>query len=313
MLRPAMPGDIFGTDRPLTVVVNPVAGGGRARRRAEALQHALAAAGVPLVVQTTTRRGDAQRFAAEAPAAVLAVGGDGTVHEVLNGLRPCDGRFGPLAVLPSGSGDDFAAAAGFAAEPEVLVQRLRTGSVRAVDCGEATFSTGAGERVERFVNDVGVGFEADVVRAIQGLPLRGKPLYLTATLRALWRQRSFTAELVRDGAAAPARPLLFATFCNVPAIGGGLPFAPDARLDDGRLDLLEVAATSRLGTLSLLGKLVRKRHLADPRVRASTVTAATVRCSRPVPLAMDGEFVAADVTALAVRTMAHALLLCGAG
>ncbi|MCB9876505.1 MAG: hypothetical protein H6835_02795 [Planctomycetes bacterium] len=308
-----MPGDIFGTDRPLTVVVNPVAGGGRARRRADAVQRALAAAGVPLVVRTTTQRGDAQRFATAAPGAVLAVGGDGTVHEVLNGLPARDGRFGPLAVLPSGSGDDFAAAAGFAAEPDVLAQRLRTGAVRAVDCGEASFVTSTGERVERFVNDVGVGFEADVVRAIQGLPLRGKLLYLTATLRALWRQRPFDGELLVDGVTAPARPLLFATFCNVPAIGGGLPFAPDAQLDDGRLDLLEVAATSRLGTLSLLGKLVRKRHLADPRVRATRVATATVRCGRPVPLAMDGEFVAADVTSLAVRTMARALLLCGAG
>ena len=308
-----MPGDPFATERPLTVVVNPVAGGGRARRRAEALERELRKAQVPFDVRETAARGDARRFAGEAGrSAVVAVGGDGTVHEVLDGLRPQGDVLGPLAVLPAGSGDDFAAATGFDRRPDRLVARLREGTERRIDCGVATLIRSDGsEHRERFVDDVGIGFVADVVQAIRGVPLRGKLLYLTATLRALARLRPIEAEFALDGGARATRRCLLVSLCNVPAIGGGLPFAPDARLDDGRLDLVEIAATSRLGTLSLLGKLLRRRHRDDARVRCTTFQEARLRFPLPAPISMDGELIATDATALHVATLPRALRLVG--
>jgi diacylglycerol kinase family enzyme len=303
--------DFLSTDRPLRVVVNPSAGRGRARRRGDELSKALAHSDLPHERFDTNGHGDAVRFAATAPGPVVVVGGDGTVHEVLNGLPCRDGRFGPIAVLPSGSGDDFASSAGFAARPAELVERLRHGTLRTVDCGDAVLTTATGVVTRRFANELSVGFEADVMRAVAGVPLRGRALYLLATLRALVRQRPFAAEVECDGAPAAARPLLLASFCNSRRVGGGLPFVPHARLDDGRLDLIEVAATTRLGTLALLGKLVRQEHLADPRVRTTPLVAAVVRVDQPLAVVTDGEIVE-GVRELRVRVVAGSLVLWGA-
>ena len=311
MLPRAMLRDFLGTDRPLRVVVNPSAGRGRARRRGDELVRALAQSDLPHERFDTNGRGDAERFAATATGPIVVVGGDGTVSEVLNGLPCRDGRCGPIAVLPSGSGDDFASSAGFATAPAELVERLRHGTLRAVDCGDAVMATTTGDVTRRFANELGVGFEADVIRATAGLPLRGRALYLMATLRALGRRRPFAAEIERDGAAAAARSLLLASFCNTRRVGGGLPLVPHARLDDGRLDLIEVDALTRLGTLVLLAKLVRKKHLGDPRVRTAAVTAAVVRADPPVAVVCDGEIVE-GVRELRVRVAAGAVLLCGA-
>ena len=267
---------------------------------------------MPHTLAATEGPGDARRLAAAADGAVVvAVGGDGTVNEVVDGLLLRDGALGPLAVLPSGSGDDFASACGFVDDPDALVAGMRAGAVRAVDCGHVEITTPNGTIARRFANDLGVGFEADVVRAARSLPLRGRALYVTATLRAVLRQRPFDATLACDERDAEPRRLLFASFCNSARVGGGLPFAPDARLDDGRLDLLEVAATSRLGTCALLTRLLRRRHLEDRRVRASRLADATLRSDAPLPVAMDGEFVTADARELRVRTLAGALRLCG--
>ncbi len=313
MLRPAMPRDLDGSNRPLLVVVNPTAGRGRARKCAQQLALALERAGVPFELALTQARGDAERLAAAARGLLVAVGGDGTVHEVVNGLAQRGGPpWGPLAVLPAGSGDDFAANAGFAADAGELVRRLANGAARTVDLARAELVTGTGTIACWFANNCGAGFEADVVRAADGLWLRGRALYLAATVRAVLRQKPFPAELALDGGLAAATSLLFASFCNGARVGGGLPFAPGARLDDGRLDLLQVAATTRRGTLALLGKLVRERHRGDPRVRSAAAAAATLRSAQPFPVSMDGELIATAVTELRIRTAPGALVLCGA-
>lgn len=319
MLGSAMPRDLDGSIQPLLVVVNPTAGRGRARRRGRQLAAALQRAGVPFAMVATAGPGDAERLASApsgGPAgALVAVGGDGTVHEVLNGLvQRADQatRGGPLAVLPSGSGDDFAANAGFGQDVDELVRRLQRGERRAVDLGTATLQTAAGARTRAFANNLGIGFEADVVRAAAGMWLRGRALYLAATVRALLRQRPFAATITLDGREAPPQALLFASFCNGARVGGGLPFCPAARLDDGRFGLLQVAATTRRGTLALLHKLVHDRHRGDPRVRTLAAATAFVRSERPIPVAMDGELVDSAVTELRVTMVPGALVLCGA-
>lgn len=313
MLGATMPRAPFGPDRPLLVVINPGAGGGRARRRGAWLTRALRREGLPHRVVTAAEPGDAERLAAGAPGPVVAVGGDGTVHAVLNGLCNGDGGLGPLAVLPAGSGDDFARSAGFVSDPRRLAARLRRASTRTVDCGQATVETARGTVTRRFANAAGIGFGADVARTAGGLPLRGPARYVAATLRALAGQRPFVGHLQLDGVRVPAEPLLLVAFCNGQRVGGGLPFAPAARLDDGRLDLLRVAWTSRLGTLSLLGKLVRQQHGGDPRVRTAVFATAEVCSDDPLPVMLDGELVASDARSLRVTVLPGALRLCGLG
>jgi diacylglycerol kinase family enzyme len=306
MLAPPMARDFVQSNViPLLVVANARAGHGRGARRAGELARALQAAGMPFTLVHTNGPGHATALAVDAPGAVVAVGGDGTVHEVVNGLVARARVLGPLAVLPAGSGDDFASHAGFASSPAELVERLRAGRVRQIDVGSAEVDCEYGRLQRRFVNNAGLGFEAEVVVAAANARwLRGRPLYLAATLQAVRHQRLVDCELAYTTAGTTTMtrlPVLFVSTCNGRRVGGGLPFAPDARLDDGQLDVLQVTAPSRRATLVLLWRLLRARHARDARVRLSRCTELAIRPASPMPLAMDGELLARRVTALRLR------------
>jgi diacylglycerol kinase family enzyme len=301
MLAPPMTRDFVQANvPPLLVIANVRAGRGRGARRTDELVRALRAAGVPFSLEVTDAPGHATALAAGAGGGVLAVGGDGTVHEVVNGLVARDGLLGPLAVLAAGSGDDFAGHAGFPRSPVALVERLRAGRVRPIDVGTAEIDCEHGRLQRRFANNAGLGFEAMVVdAALRARFLRGRPLYLAATLQAVRHQQLVDCELdfVSGGVrTSTRRSLLFVSICNGARVGGGLPFAPDARLDDGQLDVLQVTAPSRRATLVLLWRLLRARHGRDARVQLTRCTQLTVRPDAAMPLAMDGELVARQVT-----------------
>jgi YegS/Rv2252/BmrU family lipid kinase len=314
MLRAAMPRDHDGSNQgPLLIIANPRAGHGRGRRRAELLEKELDRSGLPRTISYTEHKGHAQQLAAQATGPIVVVGGDGTVHEVVNGLVPRDGRLGPLAVLPGGSGDDFAANAQFPADPGALVARLRAAKLRTVDVGVADIDCERGRLQRRFVNNLGFGFDAEVaIAAAKTRWLRGRWLYLAATLAALLRQRIVDCALHFDGVDGPVaerRPLLFASCCNGGRVGGGLDFSPDARIDDGLFDVLAVTSTSRARTLALLLRLLRRTHLLDPRVRLVRCSAATFVPSSPVACAMDGEGVATQASAVRIGVAGERLLL----
>lgn len=300
---------------PVLVVTNPRAGGGRATKRAGRFTAALRAAGVPFTERRTERPGDATALAATAAGVVVAIGGDGTVHEIVNGLRARDGLIGPLAVLAAGSGNDFAANVGMPDDPHELVARLQRHVLRTVDCGRADIDCEHGALQRRFVNDAGLGFEADVVLAAAGARwLRGMPLYLAATLRAVRRQRVVPCDLTYatdGGSVREALPILFASACNGPRVGGGLHFAPDASLGDGLVDVLRVTAPSRFATLALLLRLVRRRHRGDRRVRLERCREVAMEPAEPLPVTLDGEVVARRATRLVSRIGTEKLVLIG--
>jgi diacylglycerol kinase (ATP) len=302
MLRPPMPDHpAVAKAAPLLLVVNPTAGSGRAATAAARLAAALTALGVPFERRDTAAAGQARAFAAAAPGLVVAVGGDGTVHEVVDGLPLRDGRLGPFAVLPAGSGDDFAGALGGPREPEALAAALAqvgaAGPVgwREIDVGQARFHTGEGVVARRFVNLAGLGFLAEVAAAAQGSRWRGRLRYTLATVAALRRLRSFAVrEVAAEGAGAAAR-CVFVHVANGPRCGGGLTMAPMAEFGDGRLECVRVGEVGRLGLLGLLGKLLVGRHLGDRRVWHGTRAGFALELEEPVAAMVDGEVVARDV------------------
>jgi diacylglycerol kinase family enzyme len=314
MLRAAMPRDHDGSNQgPLLIIANPRAGQGRGRRRAELLERELGRNGLSWTIAFTQHKGHAQQLAAHATGPIVVVGGDGTVHEVVNGLEPRGGLLGPLAVLPGGSGDDFAANAQFPADPGALAARLRAAKLRTVDVGVADIDCEHGRLRRRFVNNLGFGFDAEVaITAAKARWLRGRWLYLAATLAALRRQRSVDCALHFDGVDGRVdeqRPLLFASCCNGGRVGGGLPFSPDARIDDGLFDVLAVTSSSRACTLALLLRLLWRRHMLDPRVHLVRCSAATIVPSLPMACAMDGEGVAMQASTVRIGVADERLLL----
>ena len=263
-------------------IVNPAAGRGRGAALVADLPARCERHGITADVRVTSASREAIRIArgaAESGARlVVAVGGDGTAHEVVNGLAGTDAVFG---LLPFGSGNDLALALGIPDDPDAALAVLANGRDARIDLG----------RFEDvwFANSVGVGFEAQVTiesRKIRGL--RGFAIYLAAVLKALARLRCPRMELRIDGEPFDG-PRLLVSVGNGPRVGGGFLLTPDARNDDGILDLCLVDAVGRLRALRILPKAISGTHTTDPRITMLRGRRIEIRSPDGFPFHADGE------------------------
>jgi diacylglycerol kinase (ATP) len=221
------------------------------------------------------------------------VGGDGTVHEALNGLLDAGGR-GALAIVPAGTGNDIARNLSLPADPIQTARALGPSGERPVDVGRCTFrEAGGGERRRWFLNSVSVGVSARANRLAPGVGrvVRGAGRYPVAgVLALLWAgpagyEASAGARLLFRGRA------LNLTVANGPAFGGGLLISPDSRPDDGTCELVVIGALSRLGGLGALARLRSGRHVGLPAVRvlAGLRGPLAITADSPMPAEADGE------------------------
>ncbi|HEX5414245.1 MAG TPA: diacylglycerol kinase family protein, partial [Chloroflexota bacterium] len=287
------------------VVVNPVAGQGRARRAWPAIAERLQERGIAHRAVYTRARGEATRLTAEALRAgartVVAAGGDGTANEVINGFfheeesavvpRCPEARF---AFLPLGTGSDLARAVGTPrATPEALLGAL-SAEPRRIDLGRVTYTTADGSTVRRyFVNgaDLGLGGEL-VARLGRGRIKRlgGFLAYFLAAIQAILNHQAIPARYTVDDAEPLDAPVDIIFVANGRFIGGGMLVAPMASLDDGYLDALIVRATSKPTLLvRLLPAIYRGSHLAHPAVQHERVRQLTVSTTGTALLQLDGE------------------------
>lgn len=321
MLRAPMSSDQPGANRPpLLLLGNPIAGSGRGRLASDRLAAALRTRGVPFVRHDTTHRGHAHTLAAtqQPGQTVVLVGGDGTVHEVLNGLPVHGGQLGPLAVLPCGSGDDLASSLRLSRRPEELAAALANPSPRAIDVGLARYDGPAGPVCERFANSAALGFDGEVAaEARKPHRVRGRLLYALATFAVLRRNPRFLGTItIDDGPGTPQRSwqqeLSFVATGNGQFIGGGLHLFRDGRIDDGRLDAVAVPAVPRRTILWLFGKLILGRHRGDPRLQVHQGRRIHVASDRLLEGALDGEGLVQQVRAITYEIAPERLLFVGA-
>jgi diacylglycerol kinase (ATP) len=271
---------------------NPAAGGGRAPALLDAVQAELAAAGVEVQLRRTSSLADARRSAAAAAGRVdlvLAAGGDGTVGACANGLADAAGGHRRLATalgaVPTGSGNDLARAMGLPPDDPVAAARLLPAlASRPVDVVRAEL----GGTTARFLIAAATGFDGQVNRLANRLPLRGRPRYIGATLLRLpfSRPSGFTLEL--DGERLETRAWMV-TVANGPTYGGGLRIAPAAVMDDGLLDVVVIGGLSRTALLRALPTLFDGSHVDNPAVSVHRATRLTVRSTPAVPVYTDGE------------------------
>lgn len=267
----------------LHLIHNPVAGRGRARHVATRLHEALAARGLASTIWTTEGPGHARVLAARLPpdATVIAVGGDGTSHEVAGA---CIGTGRVLGVVPVGSGDDFAYALGI---PRNAVGRaldvIAAGRVRTVDTGVCNGIP--------FLNASGVGFDAEVGRRVADAPppLAGFAAYLWSVATSLRDLSLAQVEVRLDARVVYAGASLLVSTQNGPRTGGSFRFCPQARIDDGRLDVLVAGAVGRAGAIGLLPRVLVGRHLSHPRVQWLRGTALSLRWATERAVHLDGE------------------------
>jgi YegS/Rv2252/BmrU family lipid kinase len=261
------------------LILNPRAGRSRRGPEAERLVRAFARHGLTVEVALTEGPGHATALARQAGGdPVVAVGGDGTIHEVIQGLDLARQRLG---IIPAGSGNDFVWQHGIPRDPDAAVARIAAGREQRVDLG--AWEAG------RFHNNLGFGFEAEVNRlSHQVRGVRGPALYFVALARALAGLRSYPVELTWDGGAFTG-PLATGALLNGRRVGGAFRLCPAARTDDGLLDLVTVAAMGRLGILTALGPVLRGREPRDARIGRARTPWLRLRAAAPVPVYMDGE------------------------
>ena len=279
--------------REFFVVVNPASGGGRSGKMADAALARLRAAGIDLEIAQTTAPGQGIQLARDAYARghrhFLAVGGDGTSYEIVNGLFP-EGQNAAeppvLAFLPLGTGNsflrDFSDRGQDHAEEAILAGRERA-------CDVLRMTHKGGEIY--YINLLSVGFAADVaatrMRRFKGLGELGYLLALFICLARLDR-RAFPLRL--DGQAEPdARRCLFLTFNNSKFTGGKMMIAPRAQTDDGLIEFVRWGPIGRLGLLRNLHTLYDGTHLNHPLASRHAVRHIDFALDAAVDVMVDGE------------------------
>lgn len=259
---------------------------------AEEAARSLRDAGLEVHVHLTTAPGHATRICRALPAGstAVAVGGDGTVHEVALGCLEGGHR---LAVLPTGSGDDYAHALGLDRRtPEQAVAVLRGGRERRVDVGTVNG--------QPFVNAFGSGFDAEVAQRVRKAPamLADLAKYLYGVVAAMTHFDLAHASVEMQTADGKTLQLqgksLLVAVQNGCRTGGSFRFAPDALLDDGLFDVIVAGDFGRLGTLGILPRVIRGTHLSSPKVRWIRASSVRLHWSRPVASHAEGELLPSE-------------------
>lgn len=226
-----------------------------------------------------------RRAAEEGYELVAALGGDGTISEVANGiLRAAAERRPALGVLPGGTGNDFARTLGIPRTPVEAAHALFDGETRLLDAGLVN--------QRYFVNVSGVGFDAEVAREANAIVRKvgGIAAYVIAILKELWTFSLAPVELTIDHETTTRNVLLVAVG-NARFCGGGLMLCPTAEPADGTLDVILGEDLTKLETLLLLPRLFKGTHIHHPKVKSYRATKVTVSSSRTLSVQSDGEII----------------------
>ena len=275
--------------RILHLIINPAAGKGRSGRQLNSILQMLQAAGFTVREYVTARRMHAAEIAAGLPAdgaPVCVAGGDGTLNEVINGLRPGSHTVG---ILPLGTGNDLAHMLKISRMNDLLDALVADRSV-AVDAVEADIVDESGAVLtRRFINCLGVGFDAAVAVDVSQRSFgRGIVPYLLSVFRVLRRFDAVPATvLIRNRELSSS--LFLACIGNGSTSGGGFKLTPKARLDDGLLDLCHVRGVSTSRVLQVLPRALGGTHLSAPEVTYEQCAHVDISLDYPLPVHLDGE------------------------
>lgn len=294
------------------LIINPNADLGRAWRLGQDLQSIVeeyGGADWSGTVYPTHATELARQAAEDGYELIVSVGGDGTTHEVVNGLMQIPVENRPrLGMVPVGTGNDFAHNSGVEPRPEVAMRRVFTGQPKKIDLGLMRDARG---RMEYWDNTLGIGFDATVTIRSRRIPiLRGFFVYLISVLQTIMLNHDAPRIQVKTEAESWEGELLLLALCNGPREGGGFFIAPNARNDDRRLDYVAIRRVSRPMMLRLLPEVMRGTHPRFRQVRMGTFGQMEIHSDRPLFVHIDGEIYAgfgSDVRQLSVEIIPGAL------
>lgn len=284
------------------VIVNPQSQGGKLGRRWTEVAETLGRA-FPFDEALTTGPGDATRLTREALRAgaerIVAIGGDGTVNEVINGFFDDDGvAIAPeasFALIPFGTGGDFRKTLGLPKDLADAAAVIEANHRRKLDVGRLTYTTSRGERATRmFANIASFGVSGVVDRLVNesGKKLGGRLSFLLATARATWAYANQRVQLVLDGADRVEATINTVAVANGRYFGGGMLVAPNAEVDDGVFDVIAIGDLGFGELLTSGRRLYQGTHLTMDKVsarRARVVEAEPIDPGAVIELDVDGE------------------------
>jgi diacylglycerol kinase (ATP) len=292
------------------LIVNPAAGRGSAGKYAGDIRASLRALGIEADLSLTREPNEATVLAERAKHdgfdLVIAVGGDGTIHEIVNGMAraAAPGVAGTLGIIPFGSGNDFVKMLDIPSGWRAACQRIAQGRTRRIDLGRMN------DRF--FTNNIGMGFDAQVVIEARKVTwARGPSVYMLALARnMLFSYRTPLVRIEMDGESFSQRITLL-TVGNGRCSGGGFWLTPAAEIDDGLFDVCIGRQMSKRQILALVPYVMKGTHVTHPEIRMARAHKIVVSSDEPLPVHADGEIIYTGATHIEVELLPQKLELLG--
>ena len=283
------------------LIVNPVSARGKMTQRYPQIEQILRAENFPFDAVFTERRGHATQLARAAIDAgyelIVAVGGDGTLNEVVNGLVTQDGKAvnpdAVLGVIPSGTGSDFVRTANIPRDMLLAARHLARATQNiSLDLGAITFRLEGKEASRCFANVAGMGFDAEVIARLERGGKRGGGTipYYSALLATISNFHNLDLTLTIDGKIVRGKmnPIVV---CNGKYFGGGMMIGPNATLNDGKFHVVFAHDLTALELLLATPKLYNGTILTHPKVTEYVAESVMVESQQPVQIQADGELI----------------------
>jgi len=253
----------------------------------------------------------AEKASSQGYKVVVAMGGDGTIHEVINGLMAVPEKERPaLGIVPIGSGNDFAYSMNITKNPETALRQVFKGTPRPLDIGCVQDGT---NRKEYWMNTLGMGFDAAVNIHSRSVPIfQGFMIYFFAVFRTMIQNyRPYNIQYNIDGKESIKKMLMF-NIANGKREGGGFLLAPNARQNDGLLNYTYVDEISHIRMFSAIPYFLKGTHASLDYVKTGTCQKVTINSDLPLWIHTDGEIFAgftSHITNLAIEVMPNAIQL----
>lgn len=265
------------------IIYNPAAGKKKASKNLRKVEEMLHARGREYQIHETEQARDGERIARELTEKgeyeFIVLGGDGTLHEVLNGM--VDPTLCRLGIIPSGTGNDFAERLALPKKAEKAMEIILDGEVKVTDylqVGEV-----------RCMNVAGLGMDVDVLERCQRGKMKGKLKYLVSLVKSLFAFKGYPIAVER-GTHVERRDVLIAVACNGSQIGGGIRICPDAVVDDGKISVVVVECIGgKMKILYAFWKLLRGKILKYPATRHFLCDKVRFASDSPCSVQLDGE------------------------
>lgn len=290
------------------LICNPAAGRGRTSRHLPEIRHTFQSLGVTTEVWQTRAALEATDIAQQAAhdgfGMVIAVGGDGTLNEVANGLvqATAQGAISTLGIIPLGTGNDFIKSLGVFSDWRAACAQIAQGQTRQIDVGRIN------ERI--FINTAGIGFDAQVGIEAQKIKwLRGQSVYVAALARNMLLSYQTPKVTIQCDDLELEQSITLVTIGNGRCSGGGFWLTPNAEIDDGLLDVCIVHALSKAKILALVPRVMKGAHIEHEAVRMVRTRRLVVTSEVPLPVHVDGEILHTDCHQIEVEILPSRLTM----